>query len=81
MINKTLTKKLKKEFQHRGVDRSDLYIGKSGAGLYYVGKVNKNVLGFPDNVFKTADEAIQAALEGFRPEVIYVVPNNVRGEE
>ena len=72
MINKTLTKKLKKEFQNRGVYRDDLYIGKSGAGLYYVGRVNKNVAGFPDNVFETGGDAIEAALNGFKPEVIYV---------
>ena len=71
-INKTLTKKLNKEFNNRGVYRKDLYIGKSGAGLYYVGRVNKNVAGFPDNIFSTGDEAIEAALNGFRPEVIYV---------
>ena len=69
-INKTLTKKLKKEFRNRGVYRDDLYIGKSGAGLYYVGKVNKDVIGFPRNIFISGDEAIEAALNGFRPEVL-----------
>lgn len=69
-INKTLTKKLKKEFRNRGAYRDDLFIGKSGAGLYYVGRVGKNVVGFPKNMFLTGDDAIEAAINGFRPEVI-----------
>lgn len=69
-INKTLTKKLKKEFQNRGVYRDDLYIGKSSAKLYYVGRVGKDVAGFPRNIFVSGEDAIEAAVNGFRPEVI-----------
>lgn len=75
MINKTLTKKLKKAFQHQGIDRNDLYIGKSGAGLYYVGRVGKDVAGFPKNMFVSGEDAIEAAVNGFRPEVIDVSTN------
>ena len=74
-INKTLTKKLKKEFQNRGVYRDDLYIGKSGAGLYYIGRTGKDVVGFPKNMFITGDDAIEAAVNGFKPEVIDVDGN------
>lgn len=81
MINKTLTKKLKKKLQDRGVYRDDLYIGKSGAGLFYVGISGKQVAGFPNNMFKTGDDAIEAALNGFKPEVIYVSPNKIHTEE
>ncbi len=73
MINKTKTKKLNKALALAGSLDTRRYIGKSGAGLWYVGRLGMQVGGFPDNMYDTADEAIDAALGGFWPEVLRVV--------
>lgn len=73
MINKTQTKKLNKALEANGIFDTRRYVGKSGAGYWYVGLVNKDVAGFPDNMFTDAQKAIDAAVDGFWPEEIFIV--------
>lgn len=73
MINKTLTKKLKKALEHRGTPNERLYIGKSGTGAYYVGNTKYRLVSGEDNFFLTPDDAIEAVVSGFRPQEVHVV--------
>ena len=67
-MNKTQTRKLRKALAEQGTGDTTLYIGKSSIGLWYIGDENiAVVIGF-DNNYKSADEAIQACLDGKRPE-------------
>lgn len=80
-INKTHTKKLRKELFRNGTPSTKLYIGKSGGGWWYVG-LEGLIIGGTGNLFITPDEAIQAVLDGFRPEeVVFVSPSALRNKE
>jgi len=69
-MNKTQTKKLRKAMFHAGTPSTELGIFKSSIGLWWVGREDWGLYqtAWPDGYFLTADEAIEAALNGQRPE-------------
>jgi hypothetical protein len=70
-MNKTQTKKLRKALFHMGTPSGVLGIFKSSIGLWWVGREDWGMwqTGY-GQYHLTADEAIEAALNGERPERI-----------